>query len=158
MECYYHISKRLLEVGTRLKGNGLDKIDERIEDALERAMPRSMISRRDAIFMRPVPDFTRCGVADTGYIYLVEPVGITQFHDLSWLGPMELAQLKAKHPQLSKHADWSPDLVDRCCEGYWSGTPADQLVWEILSSEAIVTKRLTDEPVSVDATKGLLTL
>ena len=39
-----------LPVGTEIQGNGKDKIDSKIEDALEAHKPADMLSRRDAVY------------------------------------------------------------------------------------------------------------
>jgi hypothetical protein len=50
MTDFYHMSRELLPVGTEVAGNGRDKIDPKIEDALEARKPAGMLSRRDVVY------------------------------------------------------------------------------------------------------------
>jgi hypothetical protein len=74
----YHMSRAVLAIGCEIKGDGGDKIDRRIEDELQARKPAGMLSRRDAVYARPAPDFCRCGIMDAGYIYRVRPTGAPQ--------------------------------------------------------------------------------
>lgn len=158
MTSYYHMSAKRLCVADIIRGNGRDKIDQRIENELEARRPPFALSRRDAVFARPSTDFSLCGILSDGYIYSVAPEGAPQRYDLNWIGPMQLALLKEKHgaahPSFNRHPDWSPDLIGRCCPGYWSGTASSSPVWECLAPAATVIAILSDRPVSVTETRG----
>ena len=159
MTDFYHMSRELLPVGTEVAGNGRDKIDPKIEDALEARKPAGMLSRRDAVYARPRPDFSRCGIINAGYIHRVRLTGTPQRHDLNWLLPMQMALFKEKYriqyPERSKHyPEWTDALIEECCAGYWSGEASDSPVWECLALTFIVEEVLSDRPVSVSETKG----
>jgi hypothetical protein len=96
MTDFYHMSANPLVVGTEIHGNRKDKVDPRIEAELEKRRPSDMLSRRDAVCARPISDFSRCGIANSGYIYRVHLNGKTRRHDLNWIGPMQMALLKQK--------------------------------------------------------------
>ena len=155
----YHMSRAVLAIGDEIKGDGGDKIDRRIEDELQARKPAGMLSRRDAVYARPAPDFSRCGIMDAGYIYRVRPTGAPQRHDLNWLGPLQMALLKQKYlsqyPERFKdYPDWTDDLVEECCSAYWSGTESDSPVWECLAPAFTVEEILSDRPVNVTETRG----
>jgi hypothetical protein len=159
MTNFYHMSATPLAVGAQIPGNGKDKIDPRIEAELEARRPKGMLSRRDAVYARPVPDFSRCGIISAGYIYRVRLAGIPQRLDLNWLGPMQQALLKEKYiatrPDGFGHfPDWTDDLVERCCAGYWGGTASEEPVWECLAPSFTVVEVLSDRPVDVAQTRG----
>ena len=140
-------------------GNGKDKVDPRIEAELEKRRPCDMLSRRDAVYARPISDFSRCGIVNSGYIYRVHLNGKTQRHDLSWIGPMQMALLKQKYAGtlsegMKKHPDWTSELVERCCANYWAGADSGEAVWECLARSFTVLEALSDQPVTVGATKG----
>ena len=60
--------------------------------------PADMLSRRDAVYARPEPDFSRCGIINAGYIHRVRLNGTPQRLDLNWLQPMQKALIKEKRP------------------------------------------------------------
>lgn len=157
MPHYFHISAAPYLIGQEVPGNGRDKIDPRIEDALEATKPDGMLSRRDAVYFRPGPDFSVCGIVNAGYIYAVEPVGNVQKHDLMWIGEMQKALLKEKYPDRAYfqcYPDWDDALIEKCCDAYWKGTASDSPVWEYLSPSFTVAEILSDKPVIASATKG----
>ncbi|HJP67633.1 MAG TPA: hypothetical protein VJ846_01930 [Sphingomicrobium sp.] len=156
---FYHMSANALAVGAEIPGNGKDKVDPRIEAELEKRCPSGMFSRRDAVYARPISDFSRCGIVNSGYIYRVRLNGKTQRHDLSWIGPMQMALLKQKYAgQLSagmkKYPDWTDELVERCCTNYWAAADSGDAVWECLAPSFTVLEALSDQPIPVAATKG----
>jgi hypothetical protein len=71
---YFHMSAAVISAGSRVSGNGTDKVDPCIEAALEKARPSSMLDRRSTIYMRETPDFAQCGIVNEGYIYRVKPI------------------------------------------------------------------------------------
>jgi hypothetical protein len=159
MTDFYHMSTAPLSVGTEIRGNGKDKIDSRIENELEARKPAGMLSRQDAVYARPVPDFSRCGIINAGYIYRVRLTGIPQRHDLNWLGPMQQALLKEKYlsqyPERFEHyPDWTDDLIAKCCSAYWEGAESDSPMWESLAPSFTVVEILSDRPVNVTETRG----
>lgn len=158
MTNFYHMSAKPLSIGDTIKGNGRDKIDPRIEAELETRKPTHALSRRDAIFARPTTDFSRCGIVNDGYIYRVTLEGAPQKYDLSWLGPMQMALLKQKHlatnPGFAIYPGWTPDLIDKCCSGYWSGAVSDSPVWECLAPALTVQEVLSDRLINITETKG----
>jgi hypothetical protein len=153
------MSACLLSVDTEIKGTGRDKIDPRIEDELQARKPAGMLSRRDAVYARPVPDFSRCGIIKSGYIYRVQLTGTPQRHDLNWLNSMQMALLKekflTKYPEGFKHhPDWTRELVEKCCSAYWAGDESDAPVWECLAPAFTVVEILSNRPVNVVETRG----
>jgi hypothetical protein len=62
MTDFYHMSADLLVVGTKIPGNGKDKVNPRIEAELEKRRPSGLLSRKDAVYARPISNFSRCGI------------------------------------------------------------------------------------------------
>lgn len=153
---YFHMSATIHAVGTTLTGNGKDKVDPAIEDALERYRPDHLLDRRSAVYTLTRSDFSRCGITQPGYIYEVSSTVEPQIHDLGWIGPMQMALIKQKYPTLAhlkKYADWSDGLVQSCCENYWSAANTNNPTWEALFEQCIVKKQLSDEAVDPSKTK-----
>jgi hypothetical protein len=153
------MSRVLIAAGTEIHGNGEDKVDPRIEAELEKRRPENMLSRRNAVYVRELCDFSRCGIINSGYIHRVRLIGKTQRHDLNWIGPMQKALLRQKYngnlPSVMKsYPDWTDELVERCCTQYWEGAASDDPVWEWLAPSFTVLEALSDQPVAVSATKG----
>lgn len=154
----FHMSPTLHPIGRVLKGNGRPKVSEQIEQALESFRPSDCLSRLDSVFSREVPDFTMLGL-DGGYIYRVEPRGVSRRHDARWIGLLQQAELKTKYASAYPNSiakswpDWTDDFVARACSGYWSGAASEQPLWEILSPEAEVAAQLSDVPMSADSTR-----
>lgn len=159
MADYFHMSPCLLSVGDIVRGNGRDKVDPKIEEALEAVRPTSAICRRDAVYCVEHPDFSKCGIVSPGYIYRAKAEGLIQRFDLSWIGPMQLAlqkpDLLSKYPIVAaRYPDWTDDLVARCCAGYWSGTAKDIANWENLAPALNITGIVVDRLVDPSETKG----
>jgi hypothetical protein len=104
--------------------NGKEKLPDEFEGPLEKYRPIHLQPRRGFVYCRPDTDFSRCGIVNAKYIYRVDPEGILpQIHDLAWIGDMQMALLKEKYPgKFKRFPDWSEELVQSCCEGYWSGS------------------------------------
>ena len=159
MTDFYHMSAAPLPVGTEIQGNGKDKIDSKIEDALEAHKPADMLSRRDAVYARPEPDFSRCGIINAGYIHRVRLNGTPQRLDLNWLQPMQKALIKEKYRiqypgRFEHYPEWTDATVEACCTAYWSGKPSDSPVWECLAPSFSVEEVLSNGPVNASETKG----
>lgn len=159
MADFFHMSPCLLSVGDVVRGNGRDKVDPKIEAALEAARPASAICRRDAVYCVEHPDFSKCGIVSPGYIYRVEAAGLTERYDLAWIGPMQKALLKEKHGGdvsgwFAHYPDWTDDLVATCCAGYWSGAATGDANWEHLAAAHVVTGIVADRLVDPSETKG----
>jgi hypothetical protein len=118
-----------------------------------------MLSRRNAVYARPVTDFSRCGIVSSGYIYRVQLTGTPERHDLNWLKPLQKAQLKSKYlsmyPDRFKHyPEWTEELIEKCCSAYWKGIESESPVWEYLAPSLIIAEILSDRCVDVTETRG----
>ncbi len=158
MADFYHMSEAPLAIDLEVPGNGKDKIDPRIESELEIRRRPSMLSRRLAVYARAVPDFSRCGVINLGYIHRVRLNGTPERRDLNWLRPMQMALFKEKyismHQGIRAYPDWTLDLVEQCCVGYWSSSESDSPVWESLAPSFTVMEVLSTRPIDVKETEG----
>jgi len=157
MSSFYHISPKLYAVGGQIRGNGKDKVDPRIEEELQARKPDGFLSRRDAMYCRPTTDFSRCGIVNAGYIYRVKPEEPLQRHDLNWIGDMQKALLKLKHPNerlIRNYPAWTDELVERCCVPYWKQEASDSPVWEFLTPSITIEEVLSDSIVDASNTKG----
>lgn len=153
------MSPCLYAVGAVVSGNGKHKVDPQIENALSAAKPATAPSRSASVFMLENLDFSRCGLATSGYIYRVEPLEKVNRFDLSWIGDMQKALLKKKYPPqgsglLKDYPDWSITLVDFGCASYWSGLASNDPVWEILTSRFRIAELISNKRVDPTATKG----
>ena len=141
----YHMSKTIHPVGQILKGTGLPKVPQEVEDALESHRPPDRLSRLHAVYTVNTPDFSQLGILNPGYIYLVEIEDANfQRHDANWVGLLQRAQKKlepryATNPYTAKHwPDWTDDFVSCCSNKYWAGEASQTPRWEFLSRQAIV--------------------
>lgn len=147
---FFHMSPSTYSVGDEIHGNGRDKVDPRIEDALEARRPNGALSRRNAVFCLEHMNFSLCGVANPGYIYRVASSGEPQRRDFAWIGEMQKALLRLKYPQyeeMNKYPEWDENLIARCCVGYWSETATTVPGWEFLTPSCTVVEVVTDELV-----------
>jgi hypothetical protein len=154
---FFHMSTQAYSVGDELCGNGRDKVDPRIENELEARKPDRALSRRDALFSLEHTDFTLCGIAKSCYIYQIRPNGEPQRWDLTWIGEMQKALIKLKYSQyekMNRYADWTPELVEKCCLGYWSGAATKTPNWEFLMKSCTVVQVIASELVDPKTTKG----
>jgi hypothetical protein len=153
---YYHMSGQRFAERQIIRANGQEKLPDEFEVPLEEYRPPNLSPRREFVYCRPDTDFSRCGIVDPKYIYRVDPAGkLPQIHDLGWIGDMQKARLKQKHPdKLGHYPDWSCKLVKACCEGYWSGKPTESPVWEYLFPCVRVVEVISDQLVDPRATKN----
>jgi hypothetical protein len=160
---YYHMSGKAFAPGDIICANGQEKLPTVFEEPLEAYRPPSAGPRREFVYCRPELIFDRCGIVDPKYIYRVEPAGKQQqpqVHDLAWIGPMQTAKLREKYLDRYKAAkkfpEWSDELVEACCKGYWSGVPAkdDDPVWEYLFPCVRVVEVISDQLVKPSSTKN----
>ena len=158
---YYHMSGKPHVPGDIICANRQEKLPPEFEEPLEASRPPTSLPRRDFVYTRPNTIFNRCGIVAPKYIYRVEPAGKDQrpqVQDLAWIGPMQLARLKQKYGhkylEAGKFPEWTDELVKRCCNGYWSGAPADDdLVWEYLFPCVRVVEIISDQLVDPKSTK-----
>jgi hypothetical protein len=161
---YYHMSGKEYALGKIICANGQEKLPAEFEEPLERYRPPNLGPRRDFVYCRPNTIFDRCGIVSPKYIYRVEPTGKQrrpQVHDLGWIGPMQLASVRQKYKDklpegVKRLPQWTDELVERCCKGYWSGGPAndDDPVWEYLFPCVRVIEVVSDQPVDPRLTKS----
>ena len=152
------MSPQLYKEGDKIEGNGKDKIHTAIEDGLEQFKPSDFLSRRNAVFVHSHTDFSQSGLmCETGHIYQVTLADYIQKHDLTWLKPLQLAQLKIKYngrAGMMKYPDWSESLLKECAHNYWHGTSSDNPNWEYLSPCMVVIKKLSNTMVAPLETRG----
>ena len=144
-------------VGTALMGNGKEKIDPRIEAALETFRPCHLLDRRSAVYTLLKTNFSRCGLTQPGYIYRVTSSVAPQLHDLGWIGPMQMALLKQKYPDrlgMKKYPNWDEEFIKIHCKSYWASIQTDDPTWEALFKECLVVERLSNKPIEPSKTKS----
>ncbi len=154
---FFHMTPNHYTVGQTISANGRDKVDPRIETELETRRPSTALSRRDSVYCLGGTDFTTCGVVTPGYIYRVEPSAEPQRRDFAWIGEMQKSLLRMKYPQyeeMKKYPEWTADLIERCCTGYWTGAATKTLGWEFLTSSCTVVEIVVDKLVDPKKTKG----
>lgn len=154
----YHMSRIAHPIGKILNGNGRPKVSDRVEEALERLRPVNCLSRLHSVYSREVMDFTNLGI-DEGYIYELSLRENSSRHDANWIGLLQLAEMKEKYKSkyirvAEKWPDWTEEFVTTCGSNYWSGTPSEHPLWEILSPEAEVIAQLSNAPIKANETRG----
>jgi hypothetical protein len=153
---YFHMSGDIYAPDQLIVANGKEKLPDEFEGPLEKYRPIHHQPRRGFVYCRPDKDFSRCGIVNAKYIYRVDPEGVVpQIHDLAWIGDMQMALLKEKYPgKFNRFPDWSEELVQSCCEGYWSDASTASPVWEYLFPSVRVVEVVSHQLIAPSATKG----
>lgn len=141
---FFHRSNQPLTIGYVLRGRGLPKNPQQLEDAFEAARPPAMVSRRRAVFMHDAPEGGLHGV-DGQYVYRVEPGSPVLRLDNRWFGYLQQALLKQKYPcreVIKNYPDWTADFVSKCVNAYWAGMASAEPNWEYLTSGATVLEEV----------------
>ena len=141
---YYHGSYHLLPNGTVLspeKGNFMktfsqDEMDSHFK--LEQFRPPNYLSRNNCIYMSDNPDDIDLAGGATDHIYIVEPLGKVEKHDLNWMTEIDL--IFSEGPD--KENEETIEKVRQAALNYWNGTPHyNESVWEYLTPSAkIITE------------------
>lgn len=157
LDQFFHLSPTKYSVGDEIQGNGRDKVDPRIEDALEERRPQGLLPRRGVVFGLEKMDFSVCGIFDPGFIYRIAPKSELQRCDIAWVGEMQKAVLKMKYPKIEamkEYPEWNDELIEQCCVGYWSGEAMQEPCWEFLFRSCTVVEVISSDLVDPKSTNG----
>lgn len=155
---YFHGSYDSLPVGTILTpGRGssfMRGLNDDIMDSpliLESFRPPEFISRNRAVFMTDnIDDIDNAGGA-TDHIYLVNPLGKVDRHDLSWMTQIDIimsdnsysSSLGIKHSTIEDKE--INDSIKEAALNYWNSVPhTDESVWEYLTTSAEIIEEVFD--------------
>ena len=145
---YYHGSYDFLPNGTILTpamGNFMgtfsqDEMDSHFK--LEQFRPSNYLSRNDAIYMCDnLDDIDNAGGA-TDHIYLVNPQGKVEKHDVNWLSEIDFIMSEAWDSGTQEEQE-TIDKVQNAALNYWNGVPHyNESVWEYLVPSAKVIQEV----------------
>ena len=138
---YYHGSYDKLENGTILTPGGDDYEASwggtSFYGPLEKFRPPEKLAHKEGVFM--VGDIDDVDVAGgaTEYIYIVEPIGDVQKHDLNWGSEISGLMDNGKKPNDKE--------VKQAADNYWNGVPHhNEQVWEYLAPRAKIVSVLDE--------------
>jgi len=123
---YYHGSKIELPVGTVLEGG--DRYNESQENSfslVEKYRPGNKLSHRESLFMCDDPDKISEAGGNDNYLFVVNPSGEINKHDLSWV--TSIAEVRDEHK------------IKIMAENFWKGEPntvVNDPLWVYTTTEA----------------------
>jgi len=145
---YYHGSYDFLPNGTILTpsmGNFMgtfsqDEMDSHFK--LEQFRPSNYLSRNDAVYMCDNPDDIDNAGGANDHIYLVNPQGKVEKHDVNWLSEIDFIMSEAWDNGTQEEQE-TIDKVQNVALNYWDGVPHyNESVWEYLVSSAKVVQEV----------------
>jgi len=147
---YFHGSYHSLPKGTILtpqKGNFMgtfsqDEMDSHFK--LEQFKPPQYLSRNNSVFMTDNPDDIDNAGGASEHIYLVNPLGKIEKHDLNWMSEIDLIISNAwEIGQDEVESTETIDNIQKAALNYWNGTPHyNESLWEYLTTSAIILKEV----------------
>ena len=145
---YFHGSYDELPNGTILtpdKGNFMGTFSENEMDShfkVEQFRPSNFLSRNNAIYLtQNIDDIDLAGGA-TDHIYLVEPMGKTEPHDVNWLSEIDLIMSDA-WDEGTQEDEETIEKVKNAALNYWNGVPHyNESVWEFLVPSATIIREI----------------
>jgi hypothetical protein len=142
---FYHGSYYDLPYGTVLtpkKGNFVNNISDDSHFKLEQFRPSQYISRNEAVYMCDNPDDIDLAGGSTDYIYIVEPLGTIEKHDLNWMTEINL--IMDKYFEQGNPED-AVEEVEVAALNYWNGVSHyNESVWEYLTTSARILNKNED--------------
>lgn len=147
-EIYYHGSYDNLEIGTILTpemGNFVKTLSPLTMDShfkLEMFKPPSFLSRNNGVYMcKDIDDIDLSG-GSSDHIYVVEPLGKVEAHDLNWMSEIEVIMDRA-HENGTVESEKTIEEVRSAALNYWNGIPHfNESVWEYTTPSAKVIKEV----------------
>ena len=136
---YYHGSYDDLPIGTVLtpeKGNFMGTFSQEEMDShfkLELFRPDGYLSRDSGVYMCDnIDDIDNAGGAND-HIYIVEPLGKVDKHDLNWMSEIDLIMSDA-FENGEQESDETLQKVYSAALNYWNGVPHyNESVWEYIT-------------------------
>jgi len=145
---YLHGSYDQLPSGTVLtpdKGNFMgtfsqDEMESHFK--LEQFRPSEFLSRNKAVYMsQDVDDIDFSGGA-TDHVYVVEPMGKIEQHDINWMSEIDLILCDAWESGTQEDGN-TIEKVKKAALNYWNGVPhSNESVWEFLVPFAKIIKEI----------------
>jgi len=142
---YYHGSYNPLPIKTILSsknGNFMDSFNDDSHIKLEQFKPNNYLSRNNAVYMTDNPDDIDIAGGSTEFIYIVQPLGKIEKHDLNWMSEIDLIISEAIENN-QQEDDETIEKVKNAAINYWNGTPHyNESLWEYLTPSAIIIKEI----------------
>jgi len=78
----------------------------------------------------------------TEFIYIVQPLGKIEKHDLNWMSEIDMIMSEAIENNQQEDEE-TIEKVKNAAINYWNGTPHyNESVWEYLTPSAIIIKEI----------------
>jgi hypothetical protein len=107
---------------------------------LERHRPEGLLPHKGSVFMVGDEDDVDLSGGPIDVIYLVEPLGKLQRHDLNWS-----SEISCLMSELGPNGADSEE-VNKAAKAYWNGDPHhDENVWEYLAPAMKIIDKVYDE-------------
>jgi hypothetical protein len=145
---YFHGSYDKLPRGTVLSpehGNFMKTFEDFEMEGhfkLEQFKPAGSLSRNECIFMTDnIDDIDNAGGA-TDHIYIVNPIGKTEIHDLGWMSEIDVI-ISDSFDNGEQDSPETLEKIKQAALNYWAGVPfSDDPVWEYLAKQAVIVKEV----------------
>jgi len=158
MKSFYHISKTILPIGTKLECRGFPFVTKKVEEILEKYRPDDALPREESVFMfeNKVPSSKGLKYS-SGYMHKCETLATTFHRDMFWIGQLE----KRYHKNQRFRDTANTTISDReLARRYWEGEMSKKPDVEIVSQTATITMLISEDsvPTSSFDPKSLLSL
>jgi len=149
-KAYFHGSYDKLPNGTILtpdKGNFMgtfsqDEMDSHFK--LEQFRPSNFLSRNNAVYISSDIDDIDLSGGATDHIYLVEPLGVVEPHDVNWMSEIDMIMSDA-WDNGTQETEETIEKVKNAALNYWNGVPHyNESVWEFLTPSAKIIREIQD--------------
>lgn len=145
---YFHGSYHRLTEGTILipeKGNFMGTFSQYEMDShfkLEQFRPSNFLSRNNAVYIcQNIDDIDLAG-GSTDHIYLVDPIGKIEPHDVNWLSEIDLI-MSVSFDEGTQEDEFTINKVEQAALNYWHGIPHyNESIWEFLVASAKIIREI----------------
>lgn len=149
---YYHGSFDFLEEGTILtpeksasKNSDFGYSIMESHNKAELFKPKEFLSRENAVFMCDDLDDLDLSGASLEHIYIVNPLGKIEKHDINWLSEIDLIMSEAKENGLAEDVN-TVEKVKEAALNYWHGVAHyNESVWEYLTPKAEIITEIEED-------------
>lgn len=152
---YYHVSREMLSIGTRLYSGGSPMIKDQVSMKLEEARPPvGHWPRHKSIYMVAEPIFTRLGVTyDEGFVHIIAAANVYGPYDIFWIGVLQYRlddslSARVRNGLRHRYNKFDDLSVAQLALNYWSGIPSDDCRWEYATDAAEVLA-CSEDPISL---------
>lgn len=141
---YFHGSVDKFPNGTVLlpeKGHMLQtKMDSHFK--LEAFRSPNFLSRNDAVYLAQDVDDIDLAGGSIDHVYLVEPIGRVERHDVNWLSEIESIMTYAREEGTIEDEE-TFEGIENAALNYWNGVPHyNESIWEFLVPRAKIIREI----------------